>query len=203
MAPTRRRKLRLRKTRRRQRGGTNPLLEAIEKGDYIAVSDFIREKSDLLNKTDEIGDTPLHKAAWYGGTDIVRKLIKAGANPNAKSKNNWTPLHYAAVRGKKEVVRVLIEKGNADVNAKSTDGNTPLHWAAREGHLAVVEQLLGYDADIKAVNNHGLTPLNLGSKHTKVAQFLISKGADVSHSSPSTSKARSTLRSSSVSKRVS
>ena len=93
VVPTRRQKLRLRKTRRRQRGGTNPLLEAIEKGNYVAVSDFIRKNPELLNKTDEIGDTPLHKAAWHGGTDIVRNLIKARANVNVKSKNNWTPLH--------------------------------------------------------------------------------------------------------------
>ena len=55
----------------------------------------------------ETGDTPLHDAASYGKTDIVRVLISAGADVRAKDAHGNTPLHVAAMNGHTETVRVL------------------------------------------------------------------------------------------------
>lgn len=42
--------------------------------------------------------TALHYAALNGHANLVKLLLKNGANVNAVDRNNMTPLHYA--RGK-------------------------------------------------------------------------------------------------------
>lgn len=58
------------------------------------------------------GITPLHLAAKNGKIEIVKFLIKRGANVNAQSAiNKLTPLHCAAVRkNNKEIIEILIKK---------------------------------------------------------------------------------------------
>ena len=83
---------------------------------------------------------PLHWSARNGHLEVVRALIKAGADVNAKDNDGWTPLHYSAWNGHLEVARALIEAG-ADVNAKENGGSTPLHAAAEKGHKSVIKIL--------------------------------------------------------------
>lgn len=61
--------------------------------------------------------TKLHELADAGDTDGVRALLKAGADPNAKTRSQRAPLHLAACRGHVEVIRALVE-GGADTEAR-------------------------------------------------------------------------------------
>jgi ankyrin repeat protein len=55
-------------------------------------------------------------AAAEGHADVVRMLIRAGADfRTALSDSGFTPLFFAAREGRTEVVRALLESG-ADVN---------------------------------------------------------------------------------------
>ena len=65
--------------------------------------------------------TPMTFAANNGHFDIVKMLIDAGADVNARDTDEWTPLHFAARYASSDVVKMLIEAG-ADVNARTTDG---------------------------------------------------------------------------------
>ena len=67
-------------------------------------------------------------AAHNGDTAGVRKLLEAGANPEAKDKNGRTPLILAAGNGYAETVRALLEKG-ANPKARDKNGRTPFDWA--------------------------------------------------------------------------
>jgi len=62
---------------------------------------------------------------------------------------------------------------------------TPLHRAAMEGDLPEVRNLLSLGLDVRAIDNHGKTPLcwAAGGGHVKVAEVLISHGADVNDGS--------------------
>lgn len=53
-------------------------------------------------------------------------LLKAGADPNAKSKKGRTPLHDAAFNALSDMVTVLLRAG-ADVHSQDNEGDTPLH----------------------------------------------------------------------------
>ena len=72
--------------------------------------------------------TPLHLGADKGYIEVVRALLKTGADIEAQDINGNTPLYEAAIGGYKEVIEVLTEKG-ANKEAQDKDGNTPLYVA--------------------------------------------------------------------------
>ena len=91
------------------------------------------------------GDTLLHWAAFEGNEDMLRRLIAAGANPNARVEQGSTPLHLAAYRGHNSIAELLIAHG-AMVNVKTDAGITPLDWARRNGHDDMIGLLLANGA---------------------------------------------------------
>ncbi len=86
--------------------------------------------------------TALHNAAATGAVGMVRDLIKAGANVNARDSRSLTPLHFALASETPSVavVRTLLAAG-ADGNAPDNTGETPLDWAEKFGYPEVVSTL--------------------------------------------------------------
>ena len=80
------------------------------------------------------GFTALHLAAFFGGAAVARRLLDAGADPDAVARNPMAvrPLHSAVAGGQVEVALALIAAG-ADVGARQRHGWTPLHGAAQAG----------------------------------------------------------------------
>jgi len=107
---------------------------------------------------------------------IVKLLLAAGADPNAKGNHRCgRPLHYAAdgyvlvpawnPPEQVKTVRALIAAG-AEINAQDKNGATALHRAVRTRSAAAVGALLEAGADIEAKNNSGSTPLHLAVQNT-------------------------------------
>ncbi len=72
--------------------------------------------------------TALTWAASEGHADIVRRLLAAGADVDAKTNNGATALMWAASEGHAAMVRQLLAAG-ADVDAKDNYGTTALEIA--------------------------------------------------------------------------
>jgi ankyrin repeat protein len=102
----------------------NALLEAAEKGDLPEVKRLLAGGADKDARRKFDGWTPLHLAAWKNHVDVVRCLLEAGADKNAKNDQGDTPIHWAVDLGHVDAVRCLLEAG-ADPSAKGWGGRTP------------------------------------------------------------------------------
>ncbi|MBU3693290.1 MAG: ankyrin repeat domain-containing protein [Rhodocyclaceae bacterium] len=77
--------------------------------------------------------TPLHYAAHQGDARIVELLLKAGANPDARSANGTTPLMMGAMSGVPEVARALLKAG-ADPKLRNVNQDRAEDLALKRGH---------------------------------------------------------------------
>ncbi|XP_061539610.1 LOW QUALITY PROTEIN: oxysterol-binding protein-related protein 1 [Phycodurus eques] len=85
------------------------LLEAAREGDIGALSQLLSSKKPpKLECTDELGNTPLHCAAYRGQKQCAAKLLRAGARASVINKNGQTVLELAS----DAAMRQLLE-GNA------------------------------------------------------------------------------------------
>ena len=96
------------------------------------------------------GRTPLYcvanQCASETGPEVVRALVRAGADVNACSGVTCaTALHAAARRGHVEIARALLDAGAA-VNARDRKGDTPLQRAINCRKNAVSQLLLEREA---------------------------------------------------------
>ena len=89
------------------------------------------------------------RAAAYGDTAKIKKLIKKGIDVNIRNANGWTALMEASKNGHESVVILLLKNG-AKVNIKNYGGGTALIWAASNGHTRIAELLLDHGARINA-----------------------------------------------------
>ena len=118
---------------------------------------------------------PLHLAAFFGQRAAVERLMAAGADINAVSRNALrnTPLHAAVAGGHVEVSLVLINAA-ADVNVADAGGHTAFHIAAEAGYVPVARALFERGADAHAVDAEDRTPLSRAAAkgHTDIVDLI-------------------------------
>ena len=119
-------------------------------------------------------------AAQKGNAEVVKTLIKAGANVDWTNSNGESALHYAAHNGHDKVVDSLI-KAKADVNLIDKNRKSALMIATENGHDKVVDSLLNAVVDVNYTNPWGDNALILAIKKglDKFLNPLIVAGADV------------------------
>lgn len=116
------------------------LLEVVEKIDDLLTMDW-DEKNDQ-------GASGLYLAARFGHIEVVRFLLRKGANPNAKGGAYGTPLQAASFAGHAAIVQILLE-ADADVFFTGAFDNAfQAGFAGR--HESIVLLLLQNGADISA-----------------------------------------------------
>ncbi|OGF64719.1 MAG: hypothetical protein A2Y62_14805 [Candidatus Fischerbacteria bacterium RBG_13_37_8] len=126
---------------------------AIDNGKEAMV-DIVQQKNRLNYK--------LIMASCLGNAELVKKLIKEGANVKFKDKTGTTALMMAALKKHTEVVKELIQAG-ADVNARDYEGDTPLHAALymMSGRSHIARELIKASADVNMFNDRGCSPFHL------------------------------------------
>ena len=73
--------------------------------------------------------------------ELVRALLEAGADPNARDRSASTPLHFAARKGPTSETIVALLDAGASADGLDSDGMTPLDLANRNPDLADSEAL--------------------------------------------------------------
>lgn len=88
----------------------------------------------------------MHLAVSQEDEEMVKLLLKFGADVELANADNEKPLHWAVQSGSAEICRLLIDKG-ADIDAEDSLGATPLLWAVEQESLEIVTLLLELGAD--------------------------------------------------------
>jgi len=99
--------------------------EAALTGNIEVIRQHIKAGSDLNEKDETGGGSPLHTATTFDKTEVALTLLEAGANINFKNNEGSTPLHTAAFLCRIEIVKALLKNG-ADVIVRNNAGSTAL-----------------------------------------------------------------------------
>jgi len=161
-----------------------PLMRASSDCDLAAVERLIRQRANV-NVADDKGATALHYA-HCGDIRVVRALLAAGADINARTPHNVTPLMSAvSMAGGSPASALELIRAGADVNVADSDGSTALWVATTESDVSVVRALLEAGADpnvqSRSLGFWGYTPLHMAAMNglIEAAEVLLQHGADV------------------------
>lgn len=181
--------------------------ESVKKGELGAVRSALAEDPELLDATNQAGQSAFLLAMYYRQRETAEYLLSLGpkldlfnacvagqtgrvieeirANPGlleSQSSDGWTPLHLAAFFGHAELAHALIGEG-AKMEARSSNAmkNTPLHAAAAGGQAALVELLLKHGADANASQEGGFTALHSAAQagNREMVEVLLANGSQV------------------------
>ena len=123
------------------RWGGTPLDDAI-RSKHHGVTKWLQGLGAALGLTSKAAtEGDIVEAAARGDLDMLRKLVEAGAKPDAGDYDKRTAMHLAASEGKLDVVRCLVEELGASHSPVDRWGGTPLDDATRSGHDAVTKWL--------------------------------------------------------------
>ena len=136
--------------------------------------------SEVIKKTDGIGNTPLHYACEWKLDNAVSVLLEKGANPNVRNANGETTIFNAIKSDSTSTIDLLMKKG-AQKNARDYLGNTPLHACVRWGAKNSAMKLIQWQADLNEQNLAGKTPLAQAARSGRIdmVTFLADNGANV------------------------
>jgi cytohesin len=156
----------------KDRWGYTPLIWAVWRHHRGVIKLLVTKGADV-NFAGPEDSPPLHYAIWREDTELAEFLVNNGADFNLEDHAEWSSLRYAVDYANRELVDFLIAKG-----AKLSE----FHLAAWRGDLTGVGRFLDQGADVNIQDSQfNWTPLYWASfsGQRDVAEFLISKGADV------------------------
>ncbi|XP_023238219.1 myotrophin [Centruroides vittatus] len=105
-------------------------LWSLKNGDLDQVREQVEKNKINVNDCID-GRPPIHYAADYGQTEVVRYLAEKGADVNAKDKHGISALLAAIWEGHTECVRFMLEKG-ASKKGTTPDGMTYIEAAEKQ-----------------------------------------------------------------------
>jgi hypothetical protein len=116
----------------------------LHRADYLEAKRLLEVVGVPVDEEDANQTTALHLASANGKLNLVRLLLKHGADVNHRSERLGivnTPLQIASLTGMVGVVKLLLSHG-ADPEAQDLLGMTALQQAAFGGRLQVIKVLL-------------------------------------------------------------
>ncbi|NXV14294.1 INVS protein, partial [Cepphus grylle] len=99
-------------------------------GDKSTLQKLIAGNSELKDKEDQFGRTPLMYCVLADRLDCAEALLKAGADVNRADRSRRTALHLAAQKGNYRFMKLLLAR-RGNWMQKDLEDMTPLHLTTR------------------------------------------------------------------------
>ncbi|XP_062377181.1 transient receptor potential cation channel subfamily A member 1b [Sardina pilchardus] len=171
--------------------GNTPVMLACSNNNCQALHILFKYGAKLCSQN-KLGHYAIHAVTFNGSKEAMEVIIKKGeelghnveTHLNYLDKSQCTPLHLAVRGGNIEVIKLCIENG-ARVNQQQADKSTALHLACTQGATEAVKLMLASclhgDDIINMRDGANQTPLHRATifDHVELAEYLISKGADI------------------------
>ncbi|KAL8563955.1 hypothetical protein ACOMHN_025286 [Nucella lapillus] len=148
--------------------------------DHITKTTYrIQRIVNVKNKRDH---TPLHVACHGGHLDIVKQLVRKGADLLAADIWGETPFFKACFYNRDMIVKYLLgdhpdspSLQEVGFNVSNKDGCSPLHVACKQGFRAIVGLLVENHAILDATDKGGETPFfqSCTCNHAEVVEYLL------------------------------
>ncbi|KAM4576696.1 ankyrin repeat and death domain-containing protein 1A [Odontesthes bonariensis] len=146
-------------------------------GKSIEAVQHLLQRRIKVDQKDKYGVAPIHLAALFGNLEILKLLVRAGAEEKVENEDGLNILHCAAINSHTEIVEYIID----DLQMKELDkddqsGHRPFALAAEHGCVKMLEILMEpYNMATMKPNKRGDTPLHLAARngHLDALQLLL------------------------------
>jgi ankyrin repeat protein len=152
--------------------GNTAMTVAIQQ-DKWEVAHWLASQADAsryVNQRGAAGDAPLHLAARAGRLELLNALLKAGAEPDLKSRrlNEYTRGNYDR-----------LDPDSGKKVAVSSEHRTALFECAERGDVAVARALIESGCDLDATDGDGCTALYeaVDGDEREFCELLLAAGA--------------------------
>ncbi|XP_044580494.1 putative ankyrin repeat protein RF_0381 [Cotesia glomerata] len=129
--------------------------------------------------------TPLLYASYLGDLEVVKSLVKNGANLNGQSRNGCSALHFAALSERINVLKYLTRHGaRADLKGRGKDnrGFTPLHYTCIYNKVKCASILVKYNSEVvnpKGIDDIHPIQLSVSYYNWEVTSLLLNYASNI------------------------
>ena len=136
--------------------------------------------SDPEMKDESTGETLLMWAVSKDADDLIKSLLKKGANLKATDKKGKTAVDLARDGNKLKALKAIAENGSDPEMIDKATGENLLMWAVSRDAYDLIKSLAKKGANLKATDNKGKTVIDFarGEEKHEVLKVLIENGSD-------------------------
>ncbi len=151
--------------------GSSGLHVAADHGSMEA-GEFLLNRGFSVDQKSEGGRTPLMHAVLANQPEMVKWLLRQGADPKLKDNEGFIALMHGVTKGSRKAVEELAPYHREELDSA-------LLLAALVGQTEVIDALTNYGGSVYARMGDGRTPLMLAAQngHREAAALLIEIGA--------------------------
>jgi len=152
-----------------------PLTLAILDNDIDKAKQLIDKGADV-NKKNKLGESPLISTSYYDDKtidlDMLKLLLKNGANPAIGDEQDYTVLHAAVSMGDIKAIDLLLQY-KADINMKDSYGESPIFEAIYTDDAYTFQHLVDKGADLKIKNKDGLSIYDIAKEEVATKILIV------------------------------
>lgn len=136
---------------------------------------FIKEipgyKDQILNASDDFGQTPLHRALLANNLQAAETLLRYGAKADKKDNNGITPVHLIAQKGSSELFKLATQNYSKNLTQFDNNNRNILHYVASNPSSSdcaqIIQQIIKQTNKTNYItkpDNNGVTPIHKAAR---------------------------------------